>query len=62
MKNPETKIREVIESKMNEIVLSINQTSSILEADKLNNGLRILNCKQILKKQIQLDIILLVLF
>jgi hypothetical protein len=43
MKNTEIQIRDHIETKMNEIILKINQTYSILEADKLNSELRILN-------------------
>jgi hypothetical protein len=36
MKNPNTQICNLIESKMNEIIDVINQTDSILEADKLD--------------------------
>jgi len=43
MKNTEIQICDHIEIKMNEIILKINQTYSILEADKLNSELRILN-------------------
>ncbi|HVD06943.1 MAG TPA: hypothetical protein VNB67_00740 [Nitrososphaeraceae archaeon] len=43
MKNTEIQICDHIETKMNEIILKINQTYSILEADKLNSELRILN-------------------
>ncbi len=43
MKNTEIQICAHIETKMNEIILQINQTYSILEADKLNSELRILN-------------------
>ena len=43
MKNPHIAICEVIESKMNEIVLKINQTHSIIMADKLHSELRILD-------------------
>jgi conjugal transfer/entry exclusion protein len=35
-KNPDTSICDTIESKMNEIIDIINQTHSILEADKLD--------------------------
>jgi hypothetical protein len=42
MKNPNIYICALIESKMNEIILAINQTYSILEADKLHGELRIL--------------------
>jgi hypothetical protein len=41
MKNPEINICELIESKMNEIILKINQTHST--ADKLHSQLRILD-------------------
>lgn len=43
MKNPEINICELIESKMNEIILKINQTHEIFEADKLHSELRILD-------------------
>ncbi len=43
MKNPGVEICGLIESKMNEIILAINQTYSILEADKLHSELRILD-------------------
>jgi len=43
MKNPNIYICALIESKMNEIILAINQTHSILEADKLHSELRILD-------------------
>ena len=42
MKNPDVKICNLIESKMNEIILAINQTYSIFESDKLHSELRIL--------------------
>jgi hypothetical protein len=35
MKNPDITICEIIESKMNEIMNKINQTDSIIDADKL---------------------------
>ena len=35
MKNPEINICEVMESKMNDIILDINQTHDVFEADKL---------------------------
>jgi tRNA U54 and U55 pseudouridine synthase Pus10 len=35
MKNPNIKICNLIESKMNEIILKINQTYTIFKADKL---------------------------
>jgi len=43
MKNPNVHICDLIESKMNEIILTINQTYSIFEADKLHSELRILD-------------------
>ena len=43
MKNPGFEICGLIESKMNEIILAINQTYSILEAGKLHSELRILD-------------------
>ena len=43
MKNPGVEICGLIESKMNELILKINQTYSILEADKLHSELRILD-------------------
>src|SRR5881396_2187856 len=42
MKNPGVEICGLIESKINEIILAINQTYSILEADKLHSELQIL--------------------
>lgn len=42
MKNPDVKICNLIESKMNEIILTINKTYSIFESDKLHSELRIL--------------------
>jgi hypothetical protein len=43
MKNPGVEICGLIESKMIQIILEINQTYSILEADKLHSELRILD-------------------
>lgn len=43
MKNPDIQICNLIESKMNEIILSVNRTHSIFEADKGHNELRILD-------------------
>jgi hypothetical protein len=43
MKNPDTPICEIIEYKMNEVILEINQTQDIFEADKLHSESRILN-------------------
>ncbi len=42
LKNPDTKICD-IESKMNEIILTIIQTHSIIEADKFYSELRIMD-------------------
>jgi uncharacterized protein YicC (UPF0701 family) len=43
MKNPDIQICTLIKSKMNEIILTINQTYSIFESDKLHSELRILD-------------------
>ncbi|MDW0141671.1 MAG: hypothetical protein QOK84_09010 [Nitrososphaeraceae archaeon] len=43
MKNPDIQICNLIESKMNEIILTINKTYSIFESDKLHSELRILD-------------------
>ena len=43
MKNHDDQICSRIESKMQEIILTINQTQSIIESDKLHSELRILN-------------------
>ena len=43
MTNSNIQIYDLIESKMNEIILTINQTYSIFEADKLHGELRILD-------------------
>ena len=43
MKNPEIQIRNILESRMNETILKINQTHSIIQSDKLHSELRILN-------------------
>jgi hypothetical protein len=43
MKNSDIQICSLIESKMNEIILTINQTYSIFESDKLHSELRILD-------------------
>jgi hypothetical protein len=43
MKNPNIYICAIIESKMNQIIDIINQTDSILEADKLHSEIRILD-------------------
>ena len=43
MKNSDIQICDLIESKMNEIILSVNRTHSIFEADKGHSELRILD-------------------
>jgi uncharacterized protein YicC (UPF0701 family) len=43
MKNPNIYICALIESKTNEIIDKINETDSILKADKLHSELRILD-------------------
>ena len=43
MKNPDTFICDLMESKMNETILKINQTYDIFEADILHSELRILD-------------------
>jgi ATP-dependent protease HslVU (ClpYQ) ATPase subunit len=43
MKNSETNICELMESKMNKIILEINQTHDSIEADKLHSELRVLD-------------------
>jgi hypothetical protein len=43
MKIPDIQICEVLESKMNEVILEINQMQDIFEADKLHSELRILD-------------------
>jgi hypothetical protein len=42
LKDPNVRICALIESKMNKIIDTINQTNSTLEADKLHSELRIL--------------------
>ena len=42
MKNPGIQICSLIESKMNEIIQTINKTYSVLDSDKLHSELRIL--------------------
>jgi hypothetical protein len=41
--NPEINICEVMESNMNNIILEINQTHDVLEADKLHSALGIMD-------------------
>jgi hypothetical protein len=43
MKNPDIQICNLIESKMNEITLKINETDSAIKADPLHSELRILD-------------------
>ena len=43
MKNPDVQICEVIESRLNEVILKINQTHDIFEADKLHSEVRMLD-------------------
>ena len=43
MKKPDIQICDLIESKMNEIILKINHTHDIFEADKLHSELRFLD-------------------
>jgi len=43
MKNPDIFICEIIETRMNEIIVTINKTDSIFEADPLDSELRILD-------------------
>jgi hypothetical protein len=42
MKNPNIQICNLVESRMNKIILTINETYSVFEADKLHGELRIL--------------------
>jgi hypothetical protein len=43
MKNPDTFVCQIIETKMNEIIDKINKTNDSLEADPLHSELRILD-------------------
>jgi uncharacterized protein involved in exopolysaccharide biosynthesis len=43
MKNPENQICNLIESRMNVVIMTINQTRTIFEADKLHSELNILH-------------------
>lgn len=43
MKHPQSEICDLIETRMNEIILKINESDSIIESDKLHSELRILN-------------------
>jgi hypothetical protein len=61
MKKTDIQICDLIESKMNEIILTINQTHSILDADKFHSELRILDwifyrvCSNEIKKSYNLS-------
>ena len=43
MKNPDIQICDLIESKMNEIIDTVNKMDSAIEADPLHRDLRILD-------------------
>ena len=43
MKNPDTKICDLLEAKMKEVILEINRTDSLFESDKLHSELRIMD-------------------
>jgi hypothetical protein len=43
IKNPNVQICELMESRLNEIILKINQSHDIFESDKLHTELRILD-------------------
>jgi hypothetical protein len=43
MKNPDIPICEIIETRMNKIILKIKETDSAIEADPLHSELRILD-------------------
>lgn len=43
MKNPDVEICSLMESRMHNVVLTINKTHDIFEADKLHSELRILD-------------------
>ena len=43
IRNSDTKICDLVESKMKETIISINRTYSITEADRLHSELRILD-------------------
>jgi hypothetical protein len=43
MKNPDIPICEIIETRMNKIILKIKETDSAIEADPLHNELRVLD-------------------
>jgi hypothetical protein len=43
MKNPNIQICDLVESRISEFILTINETTCIFEADKLHSELRILD-------------------
>ena len=43
MKNPDIRVCDLIESKMNEIIDTLNKMNSAIEANPLNSKLRILD-------------------
>jgi len=43
MKNPDTKICDLLETKMKEVILEIKRTDSLFESDKLHSELRIMD-------------------
>lgn len=43
MKNPNVQICEVMESRLNEIILKVNQSQDIFESDKLHSEIQILD-------------------
>jgi len=43
MKNSEIQICDILESRMKETILKINQTHSMIQSDKLHSELRIMN-------------------
>ena len=43
MKNPDIRVCDLIESKMNEIIDTLNKMDSAIEANPLNSELRILD-------------------
>jgi hypothetical protein len=43
MKNPNVQICEVMESRLNEIILKVNQSKDIFESDKLHSEIQILD-------------------
>ena len=43
IKHPKSEIYDLIETRMNEIIIKINESDSIIEADKFHSELRILN-------------------